>query len=417
MSDINWHKIFRRLNILMQVLGYLSLALGGAIAFSALLQDDLSRGRARLFDLSLKYVIGGAILLVLHFLAFTLPHWIKMRRSPTNQRRRALGRNQLNPASRDPRLGGVLIMTLVLLALMTVLLVQAQALARGRLHQEESAHQAAALHRAATEATWSALQRLADDPDLAVDTTNETWAAREEVTTPLGVSTMTVISDAHRRFDLNNLAVPATAGVRNPEDVVMDLLTLCGDFTPVDKVTALHDFVDDDPAGLHEAAFYADRKPPEACPNRALFAWGELLSVEGWSRADFERKPRSGAMRTFDADLVDCVTLLPLPRQKLVPVNINTASRETLTGVLGLGQDTLVATILTLRAMKPIRDLEALAMMAEPDVFETVRPYLTVRSELFEVDTQAYADGRTERVHALAARNRDGRVDVVQWLF
>lgn len=418
MSDINWHKIIRRSNILMQVMGYLALSLGAVIALAALLQDELSPARPRLLALAVKYVAGGAGVLILHVLCFVLPHWIRIRRSPTHQRRRALGRNQLPPPIRESRRdGGILVLVLVLLALLSVLLVQAHALARHRLRAEASARSVESVRRAATDAVWAALQRLADDPDLVVDTTNEAWAVREEIITPQGISTMTRVWDAQRRFDLNNLTLDRSGPVRPAEEVVMDLLTLCGDFTPVARVGALRDFVDDQPAGLHEAGFYARRTPPETCPDRGLYTWGELLSTEGWSRADFERKPRTGAARTFDADLVDCVTLVPAPREKPLAININTASRETLTGVLGLGQDALVATILTLRALKPIRDLEAVALMAEPGVFESVRPYLAVGSGWFEVETQAYADGHTERVRALAARNREGRVDVVQWLF
>jgi type II secretory pathway component PulK len=417
MSDINWHKILRRLKILLQVLGYLVLGLGACIALAALLQDELSTARPRLLNLASKYAVAGLALLVVHFLIFTLPHWIQMRRSPTHQRRRALGRNQLGTADRDPRRGGVLVLVLVLLSLLSVLLVQAHALARHRLRAEENARATADVRRAATDAVWAALQRLADDPDLTVDTTNEIWAAREEVTTPLGISTLTRVWDSSSRFDLNNLSVVPASGERASEDILMDVMTLCGDFTPVARVSALRDFVDTNPAGLYEAAHYARRTPPESCPNRILYTWGELLATEGWTREAFARKPRTGALRTFEADLVDNLTLIPVPREKPLPVNINTASRETLTGVLGLGQDALVATILTLRSLKPIRDLEAIALMAEPGVFEAVRPFLAVRSDWFEIEALAFADGRSERVRARAARTREGRVDVVQWLF
>jgi type II secretory pathway component PulK len=416
MSDINWHKIMRRTNILVQVIGYLALSLGAAIALGSLMQDDLSPARPRLMKLAINYVIGGGGLLVLRFLIFSLPHFLTTRRSPTHQRRRALARNQIPGPLRDSRRGGVLVLVLVLLALLSVLLLQAHTLARQRLRAEEATRATTDLRRSATEAVFAALQRLADDPDLTVDTTNESWAAREEITTPQGVSTLTRVRDENSRFDLNNLALAGSGATRATDEILMDLMTLCGDFTPVARVGALRDFLDQNPAGLHESDFYAKRTPPETCVNRTLHAWGELLAVQGWTRETFERKPRFAAAGTFDGDLVDCVTLIPVPREKPLPININTASRETLTGVLGLGQDALVATILTLRTMKPIRDLEAIALMAEPGVFETVRPYLAVHSQWFSIESLAYADGRTERVRALAARTREGRVDVVQWL-
>lgn len=416
MSDINWHKIMRRTNILVQVIGYLALGLGAIIALGALLQDDLSPTRPRLLSLAIKYGIGGSALLLLRFLVYTLPHLLTTRRSPTHQRRRALSRNQIPGPARDPRGGGVLVLVLVLLALLSVLLVQSHALARHRLRAEESARATADLRRTATAAVFAALQRLADDPDLAVDTTNESWAVREEITTPQGISTLTRVWDENRRFDLNNLALADQGEARATDEILMDMLTLCGDFTPVAKVGAVRDFLDPNATGLHEADLYSKRTPPEVCANRTLHAWGELLAVPGWTREQFERKARFGADRTFDGDLIDCLTLIPTPREKPLPININTASRETLTGVLGLGQDALVATILTLRSLKPIRDLESIALMAEPGVFESVRPYLAVQSQWFGIETLAFADGHTERVRALASRTREGRVDVVQWL-
>ena len=353
-------------------------------------------------------------MLVLHFFFFTLPHFIRSRLSPTRRRRMESNKRFVRPPA--SRSGGVLVLTLVLLALLTALLLQAQALARGRLRAEESADQASLLRRAATDSIYAALQRLADDPDLAVDSTNEAWAVREQATSPQGVSTLVVVRDGSSRFDLNNLAVNAPGHIRNSGDILMDVLTLCGDFTPSARVNALTDFMDADEAGLYEKDFCA-KDMNTVCPNHPLYSWGSLLAASGWTKAAFARKPRTGLPRAFEADLADLLTLNPAPRKKIQPININTASRETLTAVLGLGQDTLVASILSLRAIKPIRDVEMLAVMAEPGFFETVRPYLAVRSSFFDLQAQAYAGGRSAQIRALASRDLNGKVDVVQWLF
>ncbi len=410
-----WSRIYRKMSIPMRVVAYLCLVFAVGIFLSAMLQEEFSKAKPAQLRLAFYLVATGGGLLIAHFLFFSLPHLIMAWRSPTRQRRTASFKKMVRP---DPKKeGGVLVLTLVLLALMSVLLVQAQALARGRLRSEEAADQTAVLRRAATEAVYSALRRLADDPDLAVDTTNETWALREDITSPLGVGLLTQVTDGASRFDLNNLALSTPDSVRPAGDILMDMLTLCGDFAPQARMVALTDYVDDNPAGLYEKDYCAKQVPPVACPNRALYGWGELLSVAGWSKELFARKVRTGMAQTFDADLVDLVTLMPLPREKPLPININTASRETLTGVLGLGQDALVASILALRAIKPIRAVETLEVMAEPGFFQTVRPYLAVGSALFEIQSLAYKDGRTAQVRALAARDREGRVDVVQWLF
>ena len=403
----------RRYSVPLRVLGFLALFLAGCVLLSALFTSEFSPSKKPQFRLAGALAGVGGSLLIVNFACFALPQLLRDWRSPTRRRRAGLVR----PADSNSHSGGVLVLALVLLALMTVLLVQAQALARGRLRQEETAERRATLQRAATDAVWAALQRIADDPDLAVDTTNETWALREEVTTPLGISTLTQVHDGSSRFDLNNLARPVARPVRPAEDIVMDLLTLCGDFTPVARVAALTDYMDRDPAGLYEQDYCAKQVPPVACPNRPLYGWGELAGVAGWGREAFVRKPRLGLARTFEADLVEVVNLLPVPREKPLPINVNTASRETLTGVLGLGQDALVAAILTLRAIKPIRDVEMLAMVAEPGFFESVQPYLDVRCAVFEVQSLAYLDGQSLRVRALASRDPEGRVDVMQWLF
>lgn len=410
-----WSKIYRKTSIPMRVVAYLCILFAVGMFLSAMMQEEFSKAKPAQLRLALMLAAAGGGLLIAHFLFFSLPHMIMEWRSPTRQRRTASFKRMARPDAKKE--GGVLVLTLVLLALMTVLLVQSQALARGRLRGEEAADQTAALRRAATEAVYSAMRRLADDPDLAVDTTNETWALREDITSPLGVGLLTQVTDGASRFDLNNLALSTPGSIRPAGDILMDMLTLCGDFAPSARMVALTDYVDDNPAGLYERDYCAKQVPPAACPNRALYGWGELLSVAGWSKELFARKVRAGVAQTFDADLVDLVTVMPFPREKPLPININTASRETLTGVLGLGQDALVASILALRAIKPIRDVETLEVMAEQGFFQTVRPYLSVRSSLFEIQAQAYKDGRTAQVRALASRDREGRVDIVQWLF
>ena len=169
--------------------------------------------------------------------------------------------------------------------------------------------------------------------------------------------------------------------------------------------------------GLREKVSYAKEDPPYGPPDRFLFGWSELLMVHGGNRAAFNRKERTSTLGSFDSDLVDAVTVLPAARTKPVPVNVNTASAETLQGVLGLGEDTLVRTILTLRTITPIRSFEALGVVAEPGAMENFRPYLAANSSYFRVQTQAVGDSGRVLLEALAHRDSAGRVQILQWVF
>ncbi len=91
-----------------------------------------------------------------------------------------------------------------------------------------------------------------------------------------GVSTMAVVEDAGRFVNWNNLSVSNRA-TRTPREILLDLMTFCGDFEPVTCVEALQDYVDADGEGGFEAAFTRRLEPPREPPNRPLWAPEELL--------------------------------------------------------------------------------------------------------------------------------------------
>ena len=328
------------------------------------------------------------------------------------------GRIESAPEFAPDKGGAVLVLVLILLALVAGLVVETQVSARSSLRRQQVNLLQTRLQQAASDAAWSALRKLANDEDLAVDHTNETWAATEEVRDPSGVSTRVKITDQERYFDLNNLAInPPAADARPAGDIAMDIMTLCGDFAPVDRVDSLTDWVDPNDDGFAEKARYREQVPPYEAANRPLYTLSELLWVNGFNRAYFARHERNSALDTFNADIVDCLAALPGPHHSASPVNVNTAGREVLMGVFGVTQEGLVQLIKAQRSQRPIRAIDEFFAQTGRPVPGELRPYLAVNSRFFAIDAQAYAEGHTEHLLVLARRGSEGNVDVLQWVF
>ena len=414
-------RFFKKVSLLSIVLGLLSM-LGSVIIFALSFLRVFNGNHHRMTIFSLGYLVVGVFLLALRFILERFRSTGTSQHRPQPYLKKDFGAqnstpaDDTEPATPSRESGAVLILVLIMLGLVAGLVLQAQTSARAALRQRQASALAARLQHAATDAARAALQRLADDEDLAVDHTNELWAATREVKDPSGVTTRVRMLDESRCFDVNNLAA-AGDSTRAAEDILMDILTLCGDFAPVDRVDALKDWIDGNDDGASERAFYKTLTPPGRPANRILYSWGEWLQVRGFTRAFFERHPRHSALEAFNADVVDCLTVLPLPRARPVPVNVNTATKEVLLGVLGLDREDLVAAILFLRARGPIRSIEDSALSADPQFLRTAARYLDVKSHAFLVDVQAYADGRTERLRVLARRGPQGDVDAIQWIF
>lgn len=406
----------RRLRLLSLVVGSLALLFGALLLSVSPLTRPPQRDGLATYGGAMA--AAGGIVLALRLVFFVLPDWNARRRSPSQRmRREEYARAQTRRAAADAtRSGGALVLMLILVGLIGALLAHSHALARERAARETALRERTLLRQAAVEAAREALQRLADDEDLSADALTEPWAAPLERETPFGIATRARVRDEQSRFDLNNLHVSAGPGRRATDDILMDLKTLCGEFSPSARAAALRDFVDPDRAGLREADFYLRLNPPIRCADRVLYGWRELLAVDGWDETHLARRPRETIARAFDAIFVDHIALIPTPRARPIPININTASRETLRAVMGLEQDRLVEMVLTLRAIRPIRQLDVFIVTASPETFDRLRPHLDVRSRYFRVHARAESNGRRYEVEALAVRADDGRVEVAQWL-
>ena len=405
-------RIISRIETLLLVVGILCLVIAGVIA--ALSATHANAVRANLLRMSVWYVGAGATLVAIYAAFFVFPEWRKQRQ--TNRRRRGDYRVVGSAAPGDPASGMVLIYVLIMVSLVAALVLQAQIAARTVLKREQDHAQRAELRRAAEDAARHALQTLADDDNLRVDSTNDAWAATEEVTTPSGIQTKVTVVDQDRFFDLNNVGVTVVGGVKPPSEILGDIFVSCGQFSASALIEALGDWLDVDDEGIHETTLYRSRVPPYDAANHVLYSWADILAINGFTRDLFRPAERLSSADAFKNDINECITVLPVSRERPLTLNVNTATRGALSGVFGLAEERVVSTILVLRALKPITSLDVIAPTADAVAFEAVRPYLDVKSSFFAVEASAEAEGRIARVRVLARRSAAGDVNVLQWL-
>jgi len=316
------------------------------------------------------------------------------------------------------RRGSVLVFVILLAAVLTGLVLFAQLQARRELVTTARALTQLMLHQAAAEGLRAALTRLAADDEPAVDHLRKPWALPQLATNPAGVVVAVRITDENRFFDWNNLAIPPLGPqARSASDIAMDLMNLGGDYAPVDRLAALGDWVDDDSNGLWETPFYRQQSPPSTAANRPLFAWSELLHVHAFSRDLFRPHEGEAIFSRAATNLLDSFTIVPVPRDHPVRVNVNTASREVLLAIAGVDQASAVQQLLALREGGPLRSLQPIRRAVSPAMQDAVERFLDVRSLYFRIEAVALQDGQSEHIFALARRNENGALAIVQWIF
>ncbi len=409
-------RFVRKLHLLLLILGAISLAIAGLMAAVAMTREGMARETT--WMLALAYLGGGVFCLAVRGLMTFVQSWSRRHGRARTAIHLAGNEQGDTPADRSGQEGMVLILVLVLLAVVAALIMHAQwaALAAHRL--EATVLQQARLGQALTDAAFHVLQSLAREDDQAVDHLGEEWTRYREWETPDGIAIITQVFDEQRFFDLNNLSIEGDlAAVDRSQRIIMDVMTLSGDFTPVQRMEALRDWIDRDDEGIREASFYLEREPPYRPPNDRLRTWGELPWIEGFSLTYFEPRMRQRALqREFEANIIDQITVLPMLRTRPVPVNINTASREVLLGVLGFERDHLVRYILAARDTDPFYSIEGLLSTADPNALRDVRPFIDVRSSFFRIEARAYQAGASRQLWALAHRDTTGYIRIIQWV-
>jgi len=317
----------------------------------------------------------------------------------------------------DSRRGSVLIFVLVMLGLLAALLFQMQATAVSSLRKASQRVVDVQLQTAQDNALRHALKVLATDPDLLTDHPSEAWAQPISLQDPLGYASQVIITDANRWFDLNNLRFISTENQSRPaEEILHDLFRLCGDDEPEQRIRAIVDWVDKDSDGPFEDDYYSDLDPAYSCANDVLTTFPELYSVALMERTFFERA------RSDDPEApkhpMDTFTVLPSAavRTSALRVNVNSAPRHVLLGIVGPERSASIEQFIEFRKEQAIPSIDPyLSSLPEADA-AIGRLYFDVRSTHFEIYIESTApDGQTLRGKALIERGNEGEVEVLQW--
>jgi type II secretory pathway component PulK len=314
--------------------------------------------------------------------------------------------------------GSALVLVIILAAVLTGIVLFAQLRARLDLAATQRALTQLVLHQAAAEGIRTALARLAADDEPGVDHLRKSWALPQLVTNPAGIVVRVRVIDENRFFDWNNLAIPPLGPqARSANDIALDLLNLCGDYAPVDRLAALGDWVDADSSGLWETPFYQQQAPPASAANRPLFAWGELLYIHGFSRDFFRPHEGETVFSRAVTNLPASFTVVPFPRDRPTRVNVNTASREVLLALAGVDQASAIQQLLALREAGPLRTLQPIRRAVAPRLQDAVERFLDVRSLFFRVEAVALLGDQSARICAVARRDENSAMAIVQWVF
>ena len=401
------------------MMGWMLLVIHGIFLFMWFPADP--EQRPRLVQLALIYFSAGVGTLLLRWIFRSM---FQSRISRKNRIKRARRSQILQPHSLEPSNsfsgkpdhGVVLVMVLLIVALLSGLVLQAQVTAKLRHDVAGARVREVQLGLAATDAVRDAMHVLANDAEIEVDHLDEDWAAPIYTEDPVGISTRVHIIDENRFFDINNLAISRRSTVRAPTDILRDIMSLCGVLSPKKKVDALQDWIDDDQEGFYETSFYQRLDQPYRPPNRFVYTWSEFVWAEGFERTTFDLIPHFSTNAHPPCSLAETITILPIRRETPVPINLNTASDNTILGVVGIDNADLMQRIVSRRKVRPLGRADATALAVDPNLVQRLAPYVSVRSSFFRVHAVAYQRGHSESVEALVKRDQQGNVQVLQWV-
>lgn len=356
-----------------------------------------------LWRVTLAYSGAAFVLLIVRLITARRPRTHKVKRSVHTP---------------DPKKEGmVLILVLVLLGMMAALILHLQQSAYIGRQADARLLQQTRLRAALQDEGLRRIQALADQPEHRFHHAEQAWAETVEIERPDGITTVSRITDLNRYLDVNNLFLPDDfPGPNLTEDALIEAMTHAADFTPIERIEAIRDWIDPDDEGIRETAYYMNLTPPYEVPNAWMHTWHEFNWIAGFEPSYFEIKPLYRVGRAFEANITDLLTVIPGPRRRPIPVNINTADLTLLTSLGGSGFEELARFIQLRRAEQPFETLETLLARVDESLFTFMRPFLAVRSTHFIVEVQAIETPYRARLRALLTLDDEGEIRIRQWV-
>lgn len=397
-------RLANRMRIVVTVLGSLSFVFALLFLIISLWRDEIFPDGPT-WQICLAYAGGGILLFLIRALLGRSSHRHRRKRGAA-------------PPRVDPRKSGmILIVALILLGAMSALALYLQQAAYVARQTDVRQLARTQLRLALIDEGFARLQQLADDPEREVDHLEKEWLAPREVERPDGIVTLSRIRDLNRYADLNNLYLPDTFASENlAESLLADIMTHAGDFTPLERLVAIQDWINPKDEGIRASDFYLQQDPAYEVPNTWMHHWTELLWVEGIDLDYFEPHPLYRVGRPFEADINRLITVIPAPRDRPIPININTAAPELLEAISGPDRTQIARLIQATRMDRPIRSIDVLRPYLEPGAIEIMRPFIGVQSSHFALDVMASDLQIRLYARAIVERHDDGRVQILQWV-
>jgi general secretion pathway protein K len=259
--------------------------------------------------------------------------------------------------------GAALIVALLLTALGAAVAAQLIQPLAGWLSREYSARDTQAAYTLAdAAATWSLTVLTGDARTSTIDHYGELWAIPLPATQVEGGTIEGRITDLQARFNLNSVA---PNGIRNEQNVAIAKSLFARAGVPVTLVERLADALDRDEltaTGQSESQVYGAR-----LRNDKIATLSDLLDIGGFTRDQIEA-------------LAASVDVLP----DATPINVNTASRETLIAAIPNATEEQWARALAARQSKPFASVNELAVLLGVQLPETA---FSANTQHFEMNS------------------------------
>lgn len=295
---------------------------------------------------------------------------------------------------KEKQSGAVLIIAMVWLCLLTGLILKSQEWASMQMRCQRQAAGMAQLYSALTDSAWLALQRLADDEELRFDYPAKAWAQDIQLEYPSGIKVHLEVTDEDRYFDVNNLCQEDHSFRFRPSDAILeDLLKVAGD----------------EKARVHAHAL---QRRAEST-NQWLNTWPDFAELTGLAADNFSVWLNEVPVKSPQK----CLTMLPGGRREPLRVNVNTADKETLVGIVGEAHRGWVEMICREREKRPLFSLWELLPSGNFLLQKELSKYLDVRSHYFQIRATASAESSSKSLWVLSQRDDKGQVTVLRWVY